>query len=763
MRKTSIIVAIAALVVLTALCTTASAGDHGNGCPYSNFYNGTLENGGGIYFDVKGHYDNAGATQSYTFENVPGGRQVVRMYPGIWLGSLSPGRVTEWSIEINGHVDYFNFTELGSLPFCNLDCPPEDGTGEHCTVSCTGCGACSVTYNASPYVVTGDNDVTYWTDEQIYQVGLLAVYANESMEKLQYWIKEGQEYPDTAPYHVYFNESSSSGPIDTGNISAVEYYSYGYPHCPGESGWPDLNGNYIGSPNITKNNQYANVLYGWTEIPPAYIDAPDNCFLYPTLGNDRMMASVLMLQYGESGPNQPPVADPNGPYAGTEGSSLTFDGSGSYDSDGSIVSYEWDFGDGNTGTGVNPAHTYTLEGTYTVTLTVTDDDAATDTKTTTATVTAENIFEDVANADVPVQGTVTGSYLDTHTSDDVRESIEEVESRGKPASRYSYLEHKWTIDVTGGSEVTFYLEAYRTDSGEGDDFEFAYSTDDSNYINMETCNVTKTADDDMYQSYVMPNTISGTVYICVQDTDRTAGKKALDTLYIDHMFIRSVSGPPSYGVTATIDEASQQVKPGESTTYTVRVKNTGGLEASYSVVMSGTAVDETTITVTPQDWNTGTLAPNAEDVRTVTVPTTIGTPETTYTLTATATCEQDASVKDSATSDLVVSSAENTMHIYSTDMWSTKAGQNYKIYTKVKIVDSSDVGVAGATVYLNTTLPDDTNVSSSGDTLDDGTVEFMYGPTKTLGTYTSTVTDVEKTGWDYDSGANVETSDSITI
>jgi hypothetical protein len=178
-----------------------------------------------------------------------------------------------------------------------LDCPPEDGTGEHCTVSCSGYGVCSVTYNANPYVITGDNNVTYWTSEQIYHVGLLAVYENESMEKLQYWVKEGHEKPDTAPYHVYFNETGNTGPIDTGNISTVEYYSYGYPYCPGAAGWPDLNGNYIGSPNITKNNQYANVFYGWTDIPPAYIDAPDNCFLYSTLGNDRMMVPVLGIHY----------------------------------------------------------------------------------------------------------------------------------------------------------------------------------------------------------------------------------------------------------------------------------------------------------------------------------------------------------------------------------------------------------------------------------------------------------------------------------
>jgi hypothetical protein len=42
--------------------------------------------------------------------------------------------------------------------------------------------------------------------------------------------------------------------------------------------------------------------------------------------------------------NTPPVADAGGPYAGTAGSAITFDGSGSYDSDkgDQIVLYEWD-------------------------------------------------------------------------------------------------------------------------------------------------------------------------------------------------------------------------------------------------------------------------------------------------------------------------------------------------------------------------------------------------------------------------------------
>jgi PKD repeat protein len=65
---------------------------------------------------------------------------------------------------------------------------------------------------------------------------------------------------------------------------------------------------------------------------------------------------------------------------------ISFDASESYDSDGIIVSYSWDFGDGTTATGVSVQHAYSQNGTYTVTLTVTDDDGTTDTTNATKTV-----------------------------------------------------------------------------------------------------------------------------------------------------------------------------------------------------------------------------------------------------------------------------------------------------------------------------------------------------------------------------------------
>jgi hypothetical protein len=184
------------------------------------------------------------------------------------------------------------------------------------------------------------------------------------------------------------------------------------------------------------------------------------------------------------------------------------------------------------------------------TVQVDDDSAAFDQATLEITVNgAGGPVNDYAGADIAVSGTVSGSFSDTLASDNTYESITEIESGGKPSNRHSLLEHKWTVNVTGGSSVTFFVEAYHTANSEGDDFIFAYSTDDSSYTNMVT--VTKTSDDDTAQSFALPGGTSGTVYVRVVDTDSSKGNTALDTVYIDKMYILSDGGgggnnPPQF-------------------------------------------------------------------------------------------------------------------------------------------------------------------------------------------------------------------------
>ena len=122
------------------------------------------------------------------------------------------------------------------------------------------------------------------------------------------------------------------------------------------------------------------------EIPGGYPGTTDYSFL---MAND---PSWSYLQYIDD-----LIADdatfaievPSPPYAYFVASAysayvneeIVFNASGSNDPDGEIVSYQWNFGDGTTGTGAVVTHTYSAVGTFSVTLTVIDNDGLNSTKT----------------------------------------------------------------------------------------------------------------------------------------------------------------------------------------------------------------------------------------------------------------------------------------------------------------------------------------------------------------------------------------------
>jgi hypothetical protein len=132
---------------------------------------------------------------------------------------------------------------------------------------------------------------------------------------------------------------------------------------------------------------------GWSAGQVNQIYAADVGGFCPPIGSPISPPSTVPLPYDPPAQGMP-VAIPGGPYAGFVNVPITFDGSASYDSDGgSIVSYEWSFGDGATGSGVAPQHTYTLPGTYIVTLTVTDDEGQTNANSTTAAISGNAVLD----------------------------------------------------------------------------------------------------------------------------------------------------------------------------------------------------------------------------------------------------------------------------------------------------------------------------------------------------------------------------------
>ena len=151
-----------------------------------------------------------------------------------------------------------------------------------------------------------------------------------------------------------------------------------------------------------------------------------------------------------------------------------------------------------------------------------------------------SFIDEYANSESSTFGTVAGSYVDTHALGGGIEAISEEESSGKPSNRTSRLSHDWIVPVTGGDVVTFLVDAAASASGDGDAFVFAYSTDGSTFTDMVTIDSSTTT----YESYVLPPSIAGDVTIRVTDTNRDRGSSPLDTLWVDHLYIRSESPAP---------------------------------------------------------------------------------------------------------------------------------------------------------------------------------------------------------------------------
>lgn len=171
------------------------------------------------------------------------------------------------------------------------------------------------------------------------------------------------------------------GFIGTGSTDPGGYIGYAY--------W-DFGDGSPGSPFLNANHVYTN---SGTYVATLFVKDDDNL-----TDTDTAEVSIVIG-------NQAPTADPGGPYLATTATPLRFDGSDSYDPDGRIVSYAWDFGDGGMSSGETPDHTYTIAGTYTVNLEVEDEDGATDIASTTVEVSEAN-YPPSADAGGPYAGDV---------------------------------------------------------------------------------------------------------------------------------------------------------------------------------------------------------------------------------------------------------------------------------------------------------------------------------------------------------------------
>jgi PKD repeat protein len=161
--------------------------------------------------------------------------------------------------------------------------------------------------------------------------------------------------------------------------------------CPFYSGWHEV------SMRMSAASMVWTPTFDGVEYAPQMFRAPSGAFeigkiaFVNALREEVQVCALDWVQVAASGtiitPNLPPVASFTvSPQYAYVDDSVTFDASASYDPDGTIVEWGWEYGDGTGGGGEVIAHPFNSSGTYTTTLTVWDDDGAMDTATATVVV-----------------------------------------------------------------------------------------------------------------------------------------------------------------------------------------------------------------------------------------------------------------------------------------------------------------------------------------------------------------------------------------
>lgn len=254
------------------------------------------------------------------------------------------------------------------------------------------------------------------------------------------------------------------------------------------------------------------------------------------LGNDSRqelsMTDSITLAQGDcsddSGPSTGPTADfsvSNSTVANDE--TVAFDASNSSD-DGTIESYEWDFGDGNTSSGETTSHSYSSPGEYEVRLTVTDDQGNSDTASANVTVSE--------SSEGPIEYTNASTAVVTGEFEKIWVETVWYENDGIATATYTLDNVSGTTTVTADEEgvngsaiysvaadentTTAQVEHYKENPYDYEDEIKPYS------LELSVADVTETDDGtyDVTFDYVNPNDVA----LHVEDSQFTTGNVAND-------------------------------------------------------------------------------------------------------------------------------------------------------------------------------------------------------------------------------------------
>lgn len=263
-----------------------------------------------------------------------------------------------WTIEPSIDIGSSSGTnELSGSKSCSIS-GLEYATTYHWFVSCVDAG--SETWN----------NKSYWFTTETYSGGGSG----------------GGIFTPVDEYDDDQNDTSGNNPPETpvepsGSIfvePGVEYsYSVSTYDIDGDQikyrfNWGD--GTFSEWTGLVSSNNSILMSHSWSSVASYYV----RVIAQDESGTNSSWSSFLEVIVSQiEGEGEEPVVDIIISDDDFSDNSMIFDASGSYDTDGVIVSYEWDFGDGHNGSGVNPVHEYSQPGEYIVTLVITDNNGIT--------------------------------------------------------------------------------------------------------------------------------------------------------------------------------------------------------------------------------------------------------------------------------------------------------------------------------------------------------------------------------------------------
>ena len=233
------------------------------------------------------------------------------------------------------------------------------------------------------------------------------------------------------------------------------------------------------------------------------------------------------------------------------------------------------------------------------------------------------------------------------------------------------------------------------------------------------------------------------MYIRVKDTDQTQGNRALDTIYVDRMYIRSEvsSNPPGQPTNPDPPDLATDVSTN------IDLSWTAGIGATSHDVYFGASpelgVDEFKGNQAGTTFDPGTMDNDTTHYWRIDEKNSYGTtPGDVWSFTT----KSGSGVVEVYVNDIAMSYKE--------------AGPNYSALATVWIKDDAGTDVEGATVYGEWSGA--VSGAANGLTGPDGKVTLRSPNKKNGGTFTFCVTDVVISGYTYNPALNLETCDSIT-